>query len=690
MLKSGIILSQIFNFPLEGHYFFMKNKIFIFVILIFIASPIWAKDYFIVESYKLLFPIDNRSYNGWGIVTGIITTTSSWDEDFINISANVGGYYYRSQAQSINETKLLLSPLAKKKFSIYVYITQNSYSINLTFSSKKETKNININIREDYSYHKISIGYVFSNNTAKYDYLRDIKDYTPWKSWTNNSNGIQSSAEKLTNIIVTQLSSEELPDNWFGYEILDVLILQDYVELTKEQKQAISEWVVSGGILILAPQNQNWLRNNPWVENLLGFSINERNHKLDMTPSSIAKIQEKNLGVYQKNKIFTLAMPKGASYEPGISNIIWRIGNGFGSIIYCGIDLSYGQYSIKTWEKIILPNLLISLDYNHTRQCEISQKNMESYYDFSLRNLMNFSRNKQANFNIIFLLLIFYLFCVGPVNFIYLRRKDKTIHLIWTIPCISLLFLGIIFSYGYWLKGSKTLGKSVQFIQTFPDADLTLRTEYISILSGANNLFNFELKNTNGYIVSLATSRYNENKMVRYNQEKNISIPSYSLNIWEMGYFKANYITPKIDILVEKNGDSIHIKNQSNLVLGQAIIITPKESYFLEATRIDGISNNTYRLQPEIIANDLYSIQEELIKKWKVEQEKQDSLKIILNKVDFNFYAEKNTLPNKSIPTITLLVPIIDDPLNKISSCVETSSSIIWDKFSVLCIKINE
>jgi hypothetical protein len=252
-----------------------------------------------------------------------------------------------------------------------------------------------------------------------------------------------------------------LPDRWYGYEAVDVLVVADssaelLPKLSSAQFAAIHEWVLQGGRLVFAAgaSGQRLLAaDSPWrllaPGEFRAVEVARRTGDLETYAGATARL-DKATGPASALRVARLVNVRGKveAYEgrsPTDEPWIVRFPLGFGEVTFVAIDLAAPP--ISTWPD--RPQLVAKLLHESFERASQSSQPERSgrgrqpgYEDLSAQlrgSLDQFQGVRVFAFSAVAALLIAYILLIGPADYFLLKRFNK---LEWTWLSFPLVVLG--------------------------------------------------------------------------------------------------------------------------------------------------------------------------------------------------------------------------------------------------------
>jgi hypothetical protein len=269
----------------------------------------------------------------------------------------------------------------------------------------------------------------------------------------------------------------DMPDRWFGYDAVDVIVVttshDEFVEqllnMNKSRRDALLDWVRRGGKLVLSVgRNQQsvarWLEKVPLVDGVLQSKI--------MRPSL------PNLQVWcgadprQKNPLRNIEIARvqpgpnmhGLVYEDPMAGdletraILWQSNCGLGRVLLLALDLDSREFSNwdgqgAFWKKLqeeVAPRVTAG-DANPVAGA--FTEGGELAVDLK-RELESFREVPVISFGWVALFVLFYIVLIGPLDYLLLKKVFKRLELTWiTFPALVLIVSVAAYATAYYVKG---------------------------------------------------------------------------------------------------------------------------------------------------------------------------------------------------------------------------------------------
>lgn len=271
----------------------------------------------------------------------------------------------------------------------------------------------------------------------------------------------------------------DMPDRWFGYDAVDVMVLttadDGFVDrlqrMNPARRHALLDWVRRGGRLVLSV-GRNWQGVAKWLEQVpLPFVDGTLQNKI--ARSSLPSLQQW-CGADPRQKqplrnIDIVAVRAGSNmhglvYEDPTADdretrpILWQSSCGLGRVLLVPFDLDTPPFSTwdgrsAFWKKLheeIAPRVLPE---NVAQPAGAFVPGGELGGDLK-RQLETFDDVPVISFGWVALLVLFYIVLVGPLDYFLLKKIFKRLELTWITLPVSVLIVGLAaYATAYYVKG---------------------------------------------------------------------------------------------------------------------------------------------------------------------------------------------------------------------------------------------
>ncbi|WP_186580629.1 hypothetical protein [Aquibacillus kalidii] len=264
---------------------------------------------------------------------------------------------------------------------------------------------------------------------------------------------------KLTSLVgntpeMLVLDEEDLPSEAVGYEVFDLLVINDYAiaKLPVDIQKTIVEWVHDGGTLVVGSE--------PGMEQQLGelselLPLSITGKETVQTIESYAEFSENGIEV-DNLEIFTGDLKDQATVqfdEHGIP-LVMELNAGKGTVTQFSYDLGHPSFSDwkgneMLWQAIV-NQITVNMNQNMQQQGYVMGEDLVSIAN-QFATLANFELPTLV------LLFVVYLLVIIPILFFVLKKMDKREWAWVVIPVIA-----VISSIGLYATGAKDRLGSIQ------------------------------------------------------------------------------------------------------------------------------------------------------------------------------------------------------------------------------------
>jgi len=315
---------------------------------------------------------------------------------------------------------------------------------------------------------------------------------------------------------------ENLPDRAEGYEAIDGIILNTrrFYELSVDQREALAEWVISGGSVIV------WLGDDParfqgsfLTGSVDGSGLGSQSAITELPIRTTIQVLRTVPGFSGRVDVIgnfpvTYAPQESARtlFAEGNIPILQHLTYGRGDILLSGLDLA----ALKTANPTgldqymgFMMGYLMSTDdrmpplikygptgYSGWRADPYEQ----TYVDRSEYNVLNRIDNALQSeqltalppLSAIATFLLIYIIVVGPVNYFILLKMRRREWLWYTIPLVVMFFIIVSYSWALGTKGSRLLLTRINVIDSYPSQETAWESSYFGLFSPVGRRYRVE------------------------------------------------------------------------------------------------------------------------------------------------------------------------------------------------------
>ncbi len=297
-------------------------------------------------------------------------------------------------------------------------------------------------------------------------------------------NGIKLPGQERPKILV-DVTLDELPERAEGLRAFDLLVFNDVdtTRLTPQQKTALAGWVQKGGQLVIGggAGAQRTIAGIP--ESLLPARI-VSSAEIDADAlQPLSRFAQAEPIMSSGSLVAALAEPVNSRVIAGSAQMpmLFERTVSDGRVFFSALDLTGVPFNgwpgtQAFWETIIGSSGVFPQNMPYDASIRQWQANMLSY------PLSNIPSLDLPSIQSVSILLLVYIFIVGPANYLLLRRQ-KRLHWAWiTIPVITILFTGAAFGIGYGMRGTDLILNKIALVETGGSGDASV-TSYMGLFS---------------------------------------------------------------------------------------------------------------------------------------------------------------------------------------------------------------
>lgn len=390
----------------------------------------------------------------------------------------------------------------KKRF--FLYIPKTSY-----YTSK-----IDVRVRKGNDYKEYPLTYNTLQNNDKivlilnkekggFAYLSEFKSLMP----------------QNTSLNIVYPESNLLPEVWKAYDNVDYILINDLpsLNLEPEKQKAILGYAAAGGSVIFSSNLDPGEFNNSVFKDYLPV-IPETTIPLDRDESIFN----------QSETVITTGKVKGeVLYDYDKTPVLIRGKLGEGSIYFVTADFSRKPFKPDFEEKEIWTRIFRASEATIANNIRID----------NTRVLANLPEMASPPLDKIFWALLVYIVLIGPVNYYYLKKKDRLMNMFLTVPLAALIFSTGIFFMGYAVKGSNILLRKFNIVYVSSGQSVGFVDSVVSLFSPSKIKYEMTLaeKESTGWELG----EYGEMPETRVREEEYMVFEDLTIQMWSMRQFRA-------------------------------------------------------------------------------------------------------------------------------------------------------
>jgi hypothetical protein len=283
---------------------------------------------------------------------------------------------------------------------------------------------------------------------------------------------------------------EDIPPLAEALAGLDVLMFHDVNtgSLRSEQLTAISNWVLSGGHLIVAG-GESWQRTTTGLQDLLPVSLQGTVPVDTMAP--LAEYLRLPTGEVDEGMTATAStLEPDAQVMVSIGNVPLIVRHRYGSGVVDFIAVDPNSEPLRTWPgKEDLWYTLLASDGQEPSWADgfkvwsIARDATLTTFSMILPTFLQL-----CGFLVVYILLI------GPVNYLILRQFNRR-ELAWfTMPVLILVFSVLAYSVGFNLRGNRATISRLTVVRTWENAEQAEVISLVGIQSPRRSTYDIEIE----------------------------------------------------------------------------------------------------------------------------------------------------------------------------------------------------
>jgi hypothetical protein len=429
----------------------------------------------------------------------------------------------------------------------------------------------------------------------------------------------------------TRMLKQHLPDSFVGYDALTALHLgwSDVKDLSVQQKQALLDWVWLGGHLIVSAENIDDWRSDPWWKEILPFEVSDRQsnttwsaveswtrercahlglntEKITFQPlgstESLVVIGslKKGKALIQQDALPLIAIRRAGRgfitqmlFNPGLEP--FRSWNGREDFWQCLLQLPQESmdemiYGGGSKEDKADPRDSIreaARNAPNAPPSGYSQKPQlhSRAYDNLAINMLSTDQQQDFPWIILSTLLIGYVILIGPVDYIWLKRKKKWVWTWLTFPSYVAATTILIYFLGYWTNSGVSEWKQWTIQDWFSDSRWQYGTTVSRFYSSRNSEYAFrDAERVFSQVREVVANEYGSPTI---NRQSIILTPSGTrviaeIPVWTSASFSGRFQTASnpIEASFDRLTKKLTVKNLTAATLENCRWVMDSHNYF--------------------------------------------------------------------------------------------------------------
>lgn len=387
--------------------------------------------------------------------------------------------------------------------------------------------------------------------------------------------------------------TELMPDRWIAYSQADLVVLAGFTWGKVEDKawKALVEWVKSGGTILISPTvDAGWFQD-PHLRDLCDPGT-VGTGSANLGRSGFGPSREVPFARYEKGEAL---LPTDL---PDRSPFLRHYRAEFGHVYLMATDLTAQPYLgwgglAPMWSNVFGRFSLVNphdlMDRGQGESMEDAQYSRREDRGFPMRRAVGHGMRSLPDLWGLVALIVGFILAVGPVNYLVLKKLRRPLWTMWTIPCVSLLFVGFIVAMGYLTKGTNTAVQRVSFVDLVAGSEFVVESRHACVRAAAPGDYDLQWDPlTHPRALRPSETSY------RIAQGAEFSIRGFPLHMWEEGYFRGDSVRRvrgTID-LARDAGGAISVTNRTGRSVRAAVYVK------VETTRSGATAGSYWVLGP--------------------------------------------------------------------------------------------
>ena len=419
-------------------------------------------------------------------------------------------------------------------------------------------------------------------------------------------------SESLLRVNVQRIYPLTAPDRAIGYESADALIwLNPDPEAlaTEEQREAIANYVRSGGHLVLGAGTGWQALTGSFLDELLPANpvgTIDVSELPALTPYGLNEKADKAV------TIMKLTEPNGEVLMRWRNRpVIVRGTAGAGRVTLVGFDPTKSPFSTLERRAEFWSGLL-GLDTSKKER--IMPWNLRCASEPILRALNDFPGFKPINFTFVACFMIAYIILIGPVDYFVLKRLKK-LHWTWvTFPVIAILCSYIAFALLSSGRVSGFMANAVSIVDARHDGEEISGTTFLTMLSPGHKRYDMRLDKVHDGAILPREYRvaYNPGPSMGLSQSVCLStaagrrLDGVLVRIWDAQTFEASWRAPKpalpeVKLSSGPEGLTGEITNHTGFVLHDVAVVFQGKVYQIGSVRMEKTARLSRRAVTDLV-----------------------------------------------------------------------------------------
>ncbi|MBN1287013.1 MAG: hypothetical protein JXB47_16555 [Anaerolineae bacterium] len=291
------------------------------------------------------------------------------------------------------------------------------------------------------------------------------------------------------------ITIDRLPDQAPALAALDALLITDADtgNLTDAQRQALADWVLDGGHLIISG-GANWQRTTAGLGPLLPVAIDGTVTVEDISALEDYLGRRSGVSLYETPTIITTGAPvAGAEVLVSLPDreaaapLVVRRAYGLGLVDYLAVDptaepLASWSNTVELWNTLLTSGDQRASWWAGFGRVPLGWTNAQDATEIIPLAL--------PDATLILGFLAVYIILMGPLNYLVLKRLGRHEFAWFTIPAMILIFSVLAYLTGFGLRGSSAILNRIGVVQVWPGSTRATVDALIGLWSPFRTTYN--------------------------------------------------------------------------------------------------------------------------------------------------------------------------------------------------------
>ncbi len=388
-----------------------------------------------------------------------------------------------SDARATSQTELTVEKGSTRRVDMVAPMDTYFHQLHLAWNGKRPAKSVEVR-------HTDSSDHLFLMLTPQGTEMSYVAGFEALKKLDDS---------RQRQVYLNRPTGRPLPQRWASYKMHDFVVVYDLPALAMELRvqEAIRDYVIAGGVLVLVSNGDAGEYRNTVFEPLLPLTP-----KTAITVGEVPMVTGPQTGATEfsrEGKPLLVSRP---------------LGRGF--VLMVTVPAKSAD--------------LLGLEQSETLWTKITKFGSEDYHlDHTV--LLNPPEVPKPSSAALAWYLLGYALLVGPVNLIWLRRKDQTLKAFFTIPIIAVIFAGGAFLFNWLQRSNELVAREEGILWAFSETDRAFSDSRLVLFSPASRRHRIRFPSGVG-VASMMQNNHLDELTYELDQGMGLVLPDYSMPMW--------------------------------------------------------------------------------------------------------------------------------------------------------------